>query len=395
MSSRKQTLLALVFLIGIFGLLTFGIHRALAGNALGFDYMFYWHAGRALFLEDKSPYSPEVTERIQMSIYGRPALPDEYPYPFPYPLPILFISLPFYFFSYDWSQAAWMALNVLAPVTTAVFLFPRAPKWLNLTLILFYPISFTIIIGNYSLLIGVILIAVLYGLFFSERTNVPLDILGGLGLAWAIHKPQMVWMMVAFILIAVLRKRRFGLLGGFFGGVFLLNLIGFALQPDWLASWIHNAVIYPQNSGHVPALVAYLEYILPPAAARISALVLAVSIAILTVWFLLRWWQGRRPDLEMIAWCAFVTSLVDISALTPDQIILLVPFFLWAARQSSSRALKWTWFGAIAATYVCFGLTKMEIIPLAVSQGPFLMYTLWMVLSRLRIRRSKFASRAA
>jgi hypothetical protein len=297
--------------------------------------------------------------------------------------------------SYDWSQAAWMALNVLAPVTVAVFLFPRAPKWLNLTLILFYPISFTIIIGNYSLLIGVILIAVLYGLFYSERTSIPLDGLGGLGLAWAVYKPQMVWMMVAFILLAALRKRRFGLLGGFFGGVLLLNLIGFTLQPDWLVSWIHNAVIYPQNSGHVPAFVAYLQYVLPPAAARISAVVLAVPIAVLTVGFLLRWWQGRLPDLTMIAWCAFITSLVDISALTPDQIILLVPFFLWAARQPSSRSLPWIWFGAIGATYVCFGLTKLGIIPLAVSQGPFLMYTLWMIINTLQTRRREVPLPAA
>jgi hypothetical protein len=73
MSAHKQTYLSLAFLLVIWGLLTFGIHRALTDNALGFDYMFYWHAGRALFLEDKNPYGPEVTERIQTTIYGRAA----------------------------------------------------------------------------------------------------------------------------------------------------------------------------------------------------------------------------------------------------------------------------------------------------------------------------------
>ncbi len=255
-------------------LMTVGIHTALRNNALGFDYMFYWEAGRALFIEGISPYGPEVIQRIQMTIYGRPALPGEYPFPFPFPLPILYVPFPLYFLSYDWSQAAWMAINLLASVAVGILCFPRAPKWLALTLPLFYQMSFTWIIGNYALLIGMIFIVVFAELLAQKRPPGWVDAACGAALAWVIYKPQMAYLYVALALLIAFKDRRWGLIAGFFAGLAAGLLISFILLPGWPVQWLDMVRIYPQRDVHVPALVTYLGYLLPASAVRTASLIL-------------------------------------------------------------------------------------------------------------------------
>jgi hypothetical protein len=379
MQRTKRTML--IGGILLFGLTVFavGIHAAFKGNSLGFDYMFFWNAGRALFVEGASPYSPEVIQRIQVAIYGRLALPGEYPYPFPYPLPILFVPFPLFFLSYDWSQAAWMAINLLVPVSVGLLLFTRAPKWLALTLPLFYQMVFTWIVGNYALLIGVIIIVVFYDLLSVERHSGWADFFCGLALAWVTNKPQMVWLFVCLALLVALRDRRWKLIAGFAAGLAGFHLIGLILVPDWPAQWLNIVRLYPQQSGHVPSLVAYLEYLLPSSTAWTVSAVLALLLLALTIWFFRRWWQGNLPGLLLLAWCGLITSLVDLSALTPDQIILLVPVFLWAIHRPPTKWLMIGWFSAIAITYLFFFLSLYRILPVAVDRGPLLVYVVWLV----------------
>ncbi len=378
MGSYRQAWIFFGLLTLLLLLLTVGIHAALQNNALGFDYMFYWHAGRGLFLEGLSPYSAEITWRIQLSAYGRPALPGEYTFPFSYPLPILWLPLPLYSLSYDWSQAAWMAVNLVAPLAAGMLLFPHAPKWLVLTLPLFYQMAFTWIIGNYALLIGVIFIVVFTLLLNRERPPRWADFLSGVALAWATNKPQMTWLYVILAILFAFRGRRWGMVAGFAAGMAGFHLAALALLPGWPAQWLDMARIYPQQQVHIPSLITYLDYLLPASTARVASLALALPLAAATLWLFWCWWQGRFSGLLLLAWCALITSLVDISALTPDQIVLLVPLFLWAVQQKASAGLGIGWFGAILLTYVFFFLTQFGIIPEVVDRGPLLVYIAWL-----------------
>lgn len=379
MKSLKQALIVAGLFAIFLLLLTIGIHTALKDNALGFDYLFYYEAGRALFKEGLSPYSIEVIQRIQMGVYGRLAQPGEYPYPFPYPLPILFVPLPLYFLSYDWSQAAWMALNLLAPLAIGMLLFTRAPKWLILTLPLFYQMSFTWIIGNYALLIGMVFIVVFYVLFYAHQPPVWADVLCGISLAWVTNKPQMVWLYLILALFVALHKKRRGLIIGFFAGLAGFHLIAFALQPGWPLQWLSVARYYPQQTVDVPSLVTYLDFLLPTQAAWIASAVLALPLIAITIWLFIRWRQERVSNLLLLSWCALITSLTDLSALTPDQIVMLVPVFLWAAYQPPTKQLKIGWFAAIIATYVFFFLTQFKISLTAVDRAPLLVYVAWLI----------------
>ncbi len=74
-----------------------------------------------------------------------------------------------------------------------------------------------------------------------------------------------------------------------------------------------------------------------------------------------------------------MTSLGDVAALTPDQIVLLVPVFLWAVDQRPSVRLALGWFLAIAITYVFFFLTQFGILADIVDRGPLLVYVVWLV----------------
>jgi hypothetical protein len=63
----------------------YALHFLFKKNAVGADFFIFWNAGKAIFLEHKSPYLPEITLRIQMGIYQHPATPDQDQVAFAYP----------------------------------------------------------------------------------------------------------------------------------------------------------------------------------------------------------------------------------------------------------------------------------------------------------------------
>jgi len=387
-ASRKQILVLVVIFIAIAAILTVGIHMALRSNALGHDYLFIWHAGRALFLEGISPYSLDVSHRIQTGFYGRPAAPGEYPHSFPYPMPILLVPLPLYLLSYDWSHAAWMALNLLVVVSAALYCFPRAPKWLTLTLPLFYQMTFTLIMGNYACLIGAVLLVMIHETFFTRRMRGWIEFLGGSALAWTTNKPQIVWLFVLLVLMAAIKRRRMHLIFGFASGLILFNLLAFLLLPDWPAQWLDSIRMYPLETAHMVGLAGtlagYLGSFLSPMNPQILAFLMVTIVVAFTAWLFGRWWRGLLADLLLISWCGFVISLLGITSLTYDQLVLLLPFYLWAAMQPPSKATMITWLGAFALSYGLLAVSLTGVLPSAVDRGPLLVYAVWLAVVWIR-----------
>lgn len=76
-----------------------------------FDLFWIWAGGRAV-LAGQNPYSPEVTQIIQLGVFKKIIPPNEYQHGFPHPAHIAFILLPFIILPFSWSVTLWLSLQI-------------------------------------------------------------------------------------------------------------------------------------------------------------------------------------------------------------------------------------------------------------------------------------------
>jgi hypothetical protein len=377
-NSRQMAAFAGLFAV-MFLLLTFAVHYVLRDNPIGIDYYFYWNAGKSLFIEDLNPYSIEHGQRNQYAVYGRLAEDGEDHLNFPYPIYTLFILSPLLVLEYEWSQAAWMSLNLLLLISIGPILFPQARKWIVLELLLFYTVYFTIIIGNVVLLIAILFIFVIEKLFFRQRTSRWIDFFMGLLLSIAIVKPQFSWLFLIFIFYQCLVERRQKVILGFIAGSLMLLAGAFAFLPTWLIDWIYNLTIYSKYIVLHPMLVTYLSVIIPVQGAYILFAILLPIFLSVTVYLVINWRKGAFEILPLLAWIGFVTNIFDPSSLTPNKLALIIPMLLWAVKTPSIKAVKITWTLGILLTNFAFVMVLLNFAPDAVEHWPLLFYVPWLV----------------
>lgn len=380
--SEKKPFSIILFIAVLFVLwiaIAFALHQVFNGQMIGIDYMFYWHAGQVFFLEQGDIYSPAIGDQNQLWVYGRAALPGEDHLNFAYPPYILFLPFPLFFFDYEWSQPLWMSANLLCVLGMGLFFFPQAPKWLPITLLLFYPVYFTLIIGNTALMIGILLIVTFHILLnqpdYSPRTG----FLIGFLLAFSTGKPQMVWLSLLFIFFICIFQKRLHLIYGFLTAFLLINVVSFVIYPSWPINWIRNSLLYSQEGGILPTFVWYLRVFVPENIAVGGYGVMLLVLIPFLGWLFWRWKRDQIDSLTLLVIIAGISNLFDPSSLTPDKILLLVPLFLWAIRNPSSNAVKVVWSLGIFLTNLAFFLGQSTQYKFAVDTLPLLFYIAWMV----------------
>lgn len=346
--------------------LTFLVHEILHGLIIGFDFPYIWHPGRALFEEGINPYSAEVAQRIFISEFHRLNLPSDKLLFLMYPIYILVVPLPLYFMGLDWAASAWLVLNVLVVTSFIPLFFPDVPKWVGLTLVLFYETWFTILIGNYALLIFVTITASLTMLLYREKKNTVIDILCGVALAWATGKPQMVWLLIPMVLLIALRKKRYALIYGFAGGLVSLIALSFLLLPGWVNDWVRVLTIWPEfNPGHKSVLMTFLYTFF----SRDLVWIITSGLLVLAISFMAflgdLWWKGKAPALIFCAFGAFFQNLFDLSGTAPDRLVLLIPLILYVASRPASRSARIVWVSALLITNLLFVVARTGLVPYA------------------------------
>jgi hypothetical protein len=307
----KKILLAILLFILLTTSLAFAIHTVLNQNTLGADLYDYFIAGQSVFLNHQSPYSQEVTNQIQLGIYKRLAFPWEDQYAFPYPLYSLFVLIPFYWLSFDWAHSFWMALNLLILVAAILYVLPKGPRWLAFSVIFLYPFSFGLIMGNFAILLGV-LVLLTYFVCFNNQEKVPLiaQVILGFFLAWATSKPQFIWLYMLLFGLAMFKKRLWPLMISF--SVSLMIFIGasFLLLPDWIYQLTNRLSAYYDYNHSWPVLTNFLRLLLLPEIASIASTVIIFTLLGISLWLGILWWKGRIAPLVIFGWCGFLTYLV-------------------------------------------------------------------------------------
>ncbi len=310
-----------------------------------------WLGTRELLLHHRNPYGREVTLEIQEGYYGRrldPVRPND---PkdqqgFAYPVYVVFLLAPLAGVPFPVLLVVFYWL--LAVLTAAsVWLWLRVLRWrlpgiavatcIVLTLGCF-PAVQGIKLQQLSLLVA----ALLAGAAASVASR--FLFLGGVLLGLATIKPQLAWLIVAWLLLWAVsdwRARRKLVYG--FGIVMALLLAGAEIiLPGWWRWFAEGIRQYHQYTQNQSVLEVMLSGLLGPVASgtagHIGGQILAV-IAVLACSPLL--WRLRREQLDAGGFGCAIALVLALTVLVvpmyaPYNQLLLLPAILLLARQRSA-----------------------------------------------------------
>jgi hypothetical protein len=318
----------------------------------GNDFFVYWLGGREYMLHGTNPFDPAVAEKIQLAVFGRPIQPgDKDQAYFAYPFYSLYFSWPLSLLPYPWARAIWMTLlqfMLLAITGLSIHLARwRPPAWLlGLTLlwgILLYNGARAIILGQFSILVA---LALLLALWAIEQRR---DGWAGFLLAVTTIKPQMVILLLIFLFVWALFRRRWRLIGAFFITMLVLLTSSILLVPTWPLDFLLNAIAYARFIRFGTPLENLLHYLLPANLATPLTIILSVIFfgALLPGW----WLAWRRPPGQRAAgaylWAILTTlivgNLITFRSATTNQMTLYLPLFFYFHRLSQ----RWSRIGPL------------------------------------------------
>jgi len=332
-------LVLLVYLLLAYGAYSVFTSQIPSGN----DFYPRWKGTRSLILEGKDPYSDEVTLAIQHGIYGRPARQDEDQVAFAYPLYVSLFVLPFSLFPYPQAQALWMSALVLFTLTTVIIMV-QTLDWklslvglaaLSLWCVLFYPTSRSMILGQLS----IVVLALLAMTLWAMQSGRP--VLAGCCLALSTIKPQMIFLVIPFLLLTALRRKNSRLVVAFFAAVTVLLLISFLALPTWLHSFItglghYQAYTSIYREGRSP-LGVVMDHLLPSPLSSWAALLASLALVGYMVYVCIQSLRERADVCRALFTTIIVTLLIPAQTGTANQVLLILPLIYWLCQRRRNR----------------------------------------------------------
>lgn len=348
--SRSNFLVAVLLAVLASGLLaafTWGNLNFIKTSPGGNDFLVHWMGTRVLIKEGISPYSDEAALRIQNFAYGRPAQTGEHELRVAYPLYSIVLFAPFALVAdFNLARALWMTLLEVGLIGLTI-LSLRLVRWqtgpvllacLLLFGVLWYHGLRPLINGN-----AVILVALgLVGGFLALRSGS--EELAGVLFAFTTIKPQVVVLMLIFVVFWGMNNGKWRMIGWLVGTVGLLTASAALIYPDWIVQNLREVIRYPSyNPPGTPG--AAFAFWWPAFGARLGYALSVVMLAIL----MLEWRAARNADLRGLIWSSFLTLTISqwIGIQTdPGNFVVLFPALILVFGLFAERWKK----GAIVVT---------------------------------------------
>ncbi|MER3459496.1 MAG: hypothetical protein C4309_13475 [Chloroflexota bacterium] len=313
------------------------------------DFYSRWLGARAYFLQGLNPYSGEVSEQIQRGIYGRPAQPGEDQFLFAYPFYTAFVIVPLAILPYTWAVTAWLAILEFCLLGGFWLILdihhwwppPGLLAFMGLWTVLFYPHGRGLLLGQFAIPVFFLLALAVWGLARGH------DGLAGVALALATIKPQVVILVIPFLLWWGGSQRRWRFIEGF--GLALATLIGasFLALPGWLDDFAMQVVAYPGYTTYPPYILTSLPWVLThlalPTLGTLGETAITLVLLIGLAW---AWWREARSDWATFHWTLgltlIVTNLIALRTTTTNYVVfllVLVPLFRHIYRRAGAGAL--------------------------------------------------------
>ena len=394
---RKSALLIVLVALFLVGN-TVGIYTTLTSQKklLVWDLQPLWQAGRWMIEGRGSPYSDELTHLLQMQSYGRPAQKDEDNRAFVYPLYILLFLLPLFLLPLPWAQAAWFTVLELAAVLGAVGAM-RVAGWelsarrvllVTLGALVFYPMTWALLLGQVSPPVFALMMATLLALRAKQ------DSWAGTCLALTTAKPQMVFLLAPTLLLWAVAQRRYRFLVSFAAALGALMLASFVVCPSWLMGTWRAATSY-YEAQPFPSPVALMGEVIATKQASAVTVVLVLSLlaGLTEAWW--REWRTQPLPMCAISFTLVVTTLIAPRTSLVNQVMLLLPLVM-VLHDLSARGVWGKVIGtglALATVVGMWGVRAAGVIPSDplgyrvehVILSPILPVTLFLVMLALRL----------
>lgn len=303
------------------------------------DFFVRWLGGREYLLHGTNPFDRSIAETAQRAMFGRLARPgDKDEAYFAYPLYTLYFFWPLSLLPYPWAQAIWMTLLQFMLLVVTILSIRLAgwqpPTWLFWLLvfwgIFFYNGARAIILGQFSILVGLALLLALWAISKKQ------DVWAGIFLSVTTIKPQMVFLVLAFLIFWSLAQRRRRVIISFGASILVLVATSMALVPTWPLDFVNNAIAYSDYVAFGTPLENLLHYMLPAAlAAPLTAILSALFfLALLPGWWLAIWGRPGGYTWAIMS-TLIVGSLITFRSATTNQVILYLPLFFFFYRLSN------------------------------------------------------------
>ncbi len=334
---------------------SFAIHTVFTSKfSGGNDFFVRWLGGREYLLHGTNPFDQAVAEKAQRAMFGRLTRPEDKDQAyFAYPLYTLYFFWPLSYLPYPWAQAIWMTLLqfMLLGITLLSMALVRwhPSPWLFLTTIFwgifFYNGARAILLGQFSILVGLALLLTLGTIEYRY------DVWAGVCLAITTIKPQMVFLVLIFLLLWALRQGRWSIIISFGVTMMVLVLSSMLLVPTWPLNFINNAIAYSDYVAFGTPLENLLHYLLPATIAAPLTVILSILffLMLLPPWYLaLRTPGDNQAGIittdRVYAWAVMTTiivgSLITFRSATTNQVILYLPLFFFFRHLTLAPSFK-------------------------------------------------------
>ena len=339
MQKKDWISISILFAI-LFVLEVFVVHQFLTSQVAGAnDFYSRWHGARALLLEGRNPYGLDVTEEIQPVIGIDPEQVGRGG--FNYPLHVIFFFWPLVYLSYDWTQAVWWTVVLWLAIASTIVLLqwldakpkPRQLLTFLLVALTFYPITRSIFLGQFT--IHVLFFLSLALLLLKNRR----DFWAGIILSAASIKPQMLILVIPWLLIWAVTQKRWRFIQGLLLGGAVFLAASMALMPRWPLAFLEDTHRYRQFSGGYTSLELLVSYLWPKA----PDLIWQTLATLLIVIMLGAWWKNWKDESgdtfsRALLWTIIVQILVTFQTGTTNQVLLLISLLVWI---NSARPPQW------------------------------------------------------
>jgi len=338
--------------------LTWVNYRYSQQNPGGSDFLPRWVGTRQFLMTGQSPYSEQTTLAIQQQYYGRPALADEDQVLFVYPFYSIFVFAPFALIpDFDLARAVWMTtleLGILLIVFAGISLSrwklsPLMLGFLLLFALLWYYSIRPLINSNASVIVGLLIVGTLLAIRAEQ------DSWAGLLLALATIKPQVVVLLVLFILIWSVSERRYLIFWSFLGNLALMIAVTSLLVPDW--TWQNLRQLFSETGYTLPGTpgAIFLQWV--PGVGKQLGWALTILLITTLIW---EWRASLGKEYRWFLWTAFftltATTMIGIRTATENFVVLLPVVILVLAAWDQ----EWGTFGrglvAVSYSLLLFGI---------------------------------------
>jgi hypothetical protein len=347
------------------------LHQTPRGNLS--DLYPRWLGARELLLHHRDPYSPEVTREIQIGYWGRPLDPARPSDPkdqagFAYPVYVVFLLAPTIAFPFAAVQTGFRWFLILLTATT-VPLWLRALRWqpaviTTAILIVFTLGSFQAVQGIKVQQLGLLIGGLIAGsaVLLSQPRPACAGFAGVL-LAFATIKPQLVLLLVAWLLLWAFSdwRRRRNFLWGFVSSMAILLAAAQYVLPGWVWRFFNAIIAYRQYNDGAESV---LDVLLTPHWGRPLDALAVLALVVLG-------WKFRRASTDSSAFNLMLALILTVTVMivpkaAPYNQVLLLPGILLVAREwrtlwqksaqlrviviISGLLISWPWLAAIALT---------------------------------------------